>query len=139
MEKILAHEGMRLEFAGDIRLTIEGEDETQIEVLEDAANELDMHLGLHPPSLKFPFSWVNEDGNGGPPVTEPLTLDLVVPFGETSNPVWRFSLREIIIHEIKFFNGKWISPAGDLAMLNSYKAAMLESVADIDAAIAKLA
>lgn len=139
MEKILPFEGTRLEFAGDIILAIQGEDEEQTAVLEEAAEELEMHLGIHPPSLRFPFSWVNEDGNGGPPVDDPLTVDLTVDFGATSNPVWRFSLREAIQYEIKFFNGKWISPSGDVEMLQRYKAAMLESVADIDAAIAKLA
>ena len=138
MEKILSHEGMRLEFAGEIKLTIDGEEEWQTDVLDDAARELDMQLELHPPEIRFPFAWVDEDGNGGPPVSDPLLIDLKVPFTLTDQPVWRYSLREVIRHELQFFNGKWIDPAGDVALMESLKAGLLDCVADIDEAIAKI-
>jgi hypothetical protein len=78
----------------------------------DVATELNAALGTtlnktltdllqeHPPDLSFPIRWGDRDGMEppGPPVTDPATLYLRLPFdaGADGECVWQISLVDIL-------------------------------------------
>ena len=60
-----------------------------------------------PPEISTPFYWStsDDDGHGGPPVENPLTLDIQLPLGENEEPVvYRTTLEEVIDDEFFFEN-----------------------------------
>lgn len=64
-------------------------------------------LDCVPPYISLPYAWsvFGEDGMGGPPVTDPLMLEITIPAmgdGEDENaPAWRTPLSEAIAKVIQ--------------------------------------
>lgn len=58
---------------------------------------LTAHLNETHPYVSLPAAWGDSDGEGGPPVDDPLTLRVHIPFGEDddSEPYWQVSLADI--------------------------------------------
>jgi hypothetical protein len=62
------------------------------------------------PAISLPFYWGEQDGYGGKPVENPLTLDIQLPLGnDEESVVYRTTLEEVINDE--FFNE--FEPAAD--------------------------
>ena len=80
---------------------------------------LEQHLAEYPPRLSLPVRWGTEhDGNNGPPVTDPLTIYLHLPFDDKRDGtcLWAFPLMELMDEEL-FDHGvgpeDWCDEDGD--------------------------
>jgi hypothetical protein len=64
---------------------------------------LEQHLAEYPPRLSLPVRWGTEhDGNDGPPVSDPLTIYLHLPFDDKRDGtcLWTFPLTELMDEEL---------------------------------------
>ena len=121
-----------LPLSDEITSTLEKAISNTVEsVLELAFDEGDTYI-------TFPIEWVsdsrNSDGHGGPAVTDPLTVYLVVDIGSDDNekPIYEFNLRDVLAGSISDCASDGSFSNGLSKLSASFKALAEE----IDAAIA---
>jgi len=76
----------------------------------------------NPPNLFLPFQYApHDDGDGGPAVTDPLTLHLALPLDRLDPVVYSFSLRDICndFLDNRRLNGGVVDDADDLAKVDA--------------------
>ena len=62
-----------------------------------------------PPDVGLPFTYGDQDGQHGPPVDDPLLMDISLPaFSGIADmgPTWRISLQEMLDDEIDFLSNQ---------------------------------
>lgn len=80
---------------------------------EEVAKAIEEQLVDDPPWISLPTIWTDDDGNGGPPVTDPLTIYITLPLGKMSNhgdaggPMFSFTLREFLEQSLEEVDGNW--------------------------------
>lgn len=97
MERLPHSEKMEFE---DFEFEVEG---LGALIRQTITDRLEKNLAECPPRLSLPMRWgPNEDGDGGPPVSDPLTIYLRLPLdkGRDAECIWSITLTELLDYEL---------------------------------------
>ena len=118
------------------------------EAIADGINEALRLACEEPVEISLPYIWRKDedsdeegsDGMNGPPVSDPLTLDLMLPLGpeESVGPIWRVSLETLFIEEIEYLDGQFSGNKNDKQTLTVWRQGVLRILAKLDEGIAKI-
>jgi hypothetical protein len=125
--------------------------------LDRIVNEFLQSAICQPAEMSLPFIWSRDsegspgpdgevgqidpgsDGEFGPPVTDPLTLRIMLPLGseEGGGPSWRVSFSELMLEEIGTMTGQWSGADDDHNILLAWRGELMKLVDAIDDRIAE--
>jgi hypothetical protein len=104
-------------------------------ISEAVSGALENSFELDPPDVNLPVSWETEDGIGGPPAADPLTVYVSLPVfsaGLDTGPVWSASLSGMIDELIESHKEDGRVGKDSVPLLEKLRDALLSEARKID-------